>query len=142
MSECPSVEDSVLIAEARKADIPQAEFVARYMGFTLDEVLAISKIAKRSKENEIAKKRIREWEASGKRILTEGCIPEQSRMDPAVLGSLNKLSGKNGSRNFVRYCGETYFCGCGLFELIEDLTRKGYMTNRTAYEWKCSAGVL
>lgn len=142
MSECPSVEDSVLIAEARKANISQAEFVARYMGFTLDEVLAISKIAKRSKENEIAKKRIQAWESRGDIVLSEKCIPEQNRMDPSVLGALNKLSGKRGSMNFARYCGLIYFSKYGLSELISELTRRGYMDQKMIYEWKRSAGVL
>ena len=124
--------EAVLLPAIRKASIRQHDFVARYMGFTQDDILKNSKIVRKSDENQAEKIRLIGWESKGLRIYTMDDVPEPYKSNITIAGAIERLAEKNENLNYAVFCGKVYFTGLGLSELSEYLVQHGHLTGLEA----------
>lgn len=134
--------NEILIPAIRDASISQIEFVARYMGLSSDEAYGLSRLAKKSSENESAKRRMVSWGEKGVKVLCWDNFPAPDKDSLVLAGLVDKLCKKNTNFNFALYCGTVYFTPGGLEEIIGEMLRAGRANQAWIRDIRRNFGVI
>lgn len=121
--------EDIVIPALRKANIPQHVFIAKYMGFSLDEVLSNKRLMKRAETNDIGKKQINRWEKLNVKYFTIDDFPPKYRTAPALKPAPEWILNRGKFIGHItEYCGEILFDRIGYLAIIDHMVRNKLFT--------------
>lgn len=119
-------------SEARPLNVVQ-----RFLGLTDEQIANNPKLLKWAKGADSAKQLMRYWEYRGLGDYTVKAFPESRIPEFILRGTINQLKAKERNREFFAdYCGEIHFDRRGYDLIVDQLVRRGTLTQEEGDEWK------